>query len=54
MHTSMVFNNGAGLIAPCGASLLLSAPQSGRFQIRRPAGWDGMLAYRLLLSGALR
>ncbi|MFL5802049.1 MAG: hypothetical protein ACJ8CR_09960, partial [Roseiflexaceae bacterium] len=53
MHTSMVFNNGAGVIAPCGAGLILSAPHSGRFQIRRPAGWDAMVAYRLLLSGAL-
>jgi hypothetical protein len=53
MHTSMVFNNGAGVAAPCGVGLLFAAPQSGRFQIRRPAGWGGLEAHRLLLSGSL-
>jgi hypothetical protein len=53
MHTSIVFNNGAGVAAPCGAGLLFSAPQSGRFQVRRPSGWHGLAARRLLLSGAL-
>jgi hypothetical protein len=53
MHTSIVFNNGAGVVAPCGAGLLFSAPQSGRFQVRRPAGWPSMIARRLLLSGVL-
>jgi hypothetical protein len=53
MHTSIVFNSGAGVVAPCGAGLLFSAPQSGRFQVRRPAGWPGLIARRLLLSGAL-
>jgi hypothetical protein len=53
MHTSIVFNSGAGVVAPCGAGLLFSAPQSGRFQVRRPAGWPGLVARRLLLSGAL-
>jgi beta-galactosidase len=53
MHTSIVFNSGAGVVAPCGAGLLFSAPQSGRFQVRRPAGWPNITARRLLLSGAL-
>jgi hypothetical protein len=53
MHTSIVFNSGAGVVAPCGAGLLFSAPQSGRFQVRRPAGWPSMAARRLLLSGEL-
>ncbi|HEY3230094.1 MAG TPA: hypothetical protein VGJ87_12805, partial [Roseiflexaceae bacterium] len=53
MHTSIVFNNGAGVVVPCGAGLLFSAPQSGRFQVRRPDGWAGLAAHRLLLSGAL-
>jgi hypothetical protein len=53
MHTSIVFNSGAGVAAPCGAGLLFSAPQSGRFQVRRLAGWPSMVARRLLLSGEL-
>jgi len=51
LTSSMVFNAGAGGVAPCGRGLLLTAPQSGRFQIRRSAGWAEMQAYRLLLSG---
>jgi hypothetical protein len=53
MHSSIVFNGGAGVIAPCGRWLLFSAPQSGRFQMRRPEGWTDIVAYRLLLSGHL-
>jgi hypothetical protein len=53
LTSSMVFNAGGGGVAPCGHGLLLMAPQSGRFQIRRGAGWDAMQAYRLLLSGEL-
>ena len=33
MHSSVVFSSGAGSIVPCGAGLVLSAPQSGRFQV---------------------
>jgi len=53
LTSSIVFNAGAGGIVPCGRGLLLIAPQSGRFQIRRGAGWAEMRAYRLLLSGEL-
>jgi Glycosyl hydrolases family 35 len=53
LHSSAMFNSGAGAMARCGAGLLLTAPQSGRFQARRAEGWAGMRAYRLLLSGAL-
>jgi hypothetical protein len=53
MHTSVVFNSGAGVVAPCGDGLIFSAPQSGRFQVRQPSGWPSMLAHRLLLSGDL-
>jgi hypothetical protein len=48
-----MFNTGAGALARCGAGLLLTAPQGGRFQSRRVEGWAGMRAYRLLFSGAL-
>ncbi|MEN9934426.1 MAG: hypothetical protein RLZZ387_1005 [Chloroflexota bacterium] len=53
MFSSVVFNTGAGAAAPCGAGLLLTAAQSGRFQLRRRDGWDDMVAYRLLLGGEL-
>ena len=53
LTSSMVFNAGAGGVAPCGHGLLITAPQSGRFQIRRSAGWDAIQAYRLMLSGEL-
>ena len=53
LRSSAMFNTGAGALARCGAGLLLTAPQSGRFQARRAEGWAGMRAYRLLLSGAL-
>jgi Glycosyl hydrolases family 35 len=53
LTSSMVFNAGAGGIVPCGHGLLLMAPQSGRFQIRRSAGWAEMQAHRLLMSGEL-
>jgi hypothetical protein len=48
-----MFNSGAGALARCGAGLLLTAPQSGRFQARRAEGWADMRAHRLLLSGVL-
>lgn len=53
LHTSIVFNSGAGGVAGCGDALLLTAPQSGRFQLRRAAGWLDLVAHRLLLSGEL-
>jgi hypothetical protein len=53
MFSSIVFNAGAGAAAPCGEGVALTAPQSGRFQLRRRNGWDDMLAYRLLLGGQL-
>jgi hypothetical protein len=53
LTSSVVFNAAAGGVAPCGNALLLTAPQSGRFQLRRSEGWAGMLAYRLLLNGDL-
>jgi hypothetical protein len=53
LRSSAIFNTGAGALARCGTGLLLTAPQSGRFQARRAEGWTGMRAHRLLLSGAL-
>jgi len=53
LHSSAVFNSGAGALARCGAGMLLTAPQSGRFQARRTEGWADLQSYRLLLSGAL-
>jgi hypothetical protein len=53
LTSSMVFNAAAGGVAACGGALLLTAPQSGRFQLRRGDGWEGMQAYRLLLNGQL-
>ncbi len=53
LTSSMVFNAGAGCVAPSGSALLLTAPQSGRFQLRRSDGWEGVQAYRLLLNGQL-
>ncbi|HWQ14475.1 MAG TPA: beta-galactosidase, partial [Roseiflexaceae bacterium] len=50
---SVVFNAGAGAVAPCGGGLLLTAPGSGRFQLRRREGWEGLAAHRLLLGGGL-
>ncbi|MBC8077149.1 MAG: hypothetical protein H7Y32_13820, partial [Chloroflexales bacterium] len=34
-------------------ALLLSAPQSGRFDLRRPDGWSDLAVYRLLIDGRL-
>ncbi len=53
MHSSAVFSGGAGVVVPCGAGALVSAAQSGRFQLRRPSGWGELVAYRLTLHGAL-
>lgn len=53
MRSSIVFNGGAGVVAPCGHGLRFSAPHSGRFQVRRPQGWDGLVPYRLLVSGEM-
>ncbi len=53
LRSSIIFNTGAGALARCGAGLLLTAPQSGRFQARRAEGWSNLRAHRLLLSGAL-
>ena len=53
LRSSAVFNTGAGALTRCGEGLLLTAPQSGRFQARRAEGWAHMHAHRLLLSGAL-
>jgi hypothetical protein len=51
MHSSMMFSGSEGVVAPCGNGLRLSAAQSGRFQLRRPEGWNGLRPCRLLLSG---
>lgn len=53
MSSSIMFNGGAGAVAPCGGGLRFSAPQSGRFQVRRPEGWAGLAPWRLLLNGEL-
>jgi glycosyl hydrolase family 35 len=53
LRSSAMFNTGAAALARCGAGLLLTAPQSGRFQARRAEGWADMRAHRLLISGAL-
>lgn len=52
-QSSFAFNNGPGALIECGTALIASAAQSGRFQARRPAGWQDMSAYRLLLNGVL-
>jgi hypothetical protein len=54
LSTSVVFSGGAGGVAPCGAGgLVLVAPQSGRFQMRRGQGWADIACFRLLLNGRL-
>jgi hypothetical protein len=53
MQTSVLFSGGAGGLVPCGDGALLFASQSGRFQLRRPQGWDGLCAMRLTQYGAL-
>src|SRR6185503_8979116 len=53
LRSSALYNTGAGALARCGDVLLLTAPQSGRFQARWAEGWAEMTAHRLLLSGAL-
>jgi hypothetical protein len=53
LRSSAMFNTGAGALARCGTGLLLTAPQSGRFQARRAEGWADMRAFRLLFSGML-
>ncbi|HMO55806.1 MAG TPA: beta-galactosidase [Roseiflexaceae bacterium] len=53
LSSSIVYNGGAGTVAPCERWVLFSAAHSGRFQMRRPEGWADMVAYRLLLSGRL-
>jgi hypothetical protein len=53
LRSSAMFNTGAAALVRCGAGLLLTAPQSGRFQARRAEGWADMRAHRLLLSGTL-
>jgi hypothetical protein len=53
LRSSAVFNTGAGALARYGEGLLLTAPQSGRFQTRRSEGWGELRAYRLLLNGSL-
>jgi hypothetical protein len=53
LRSSAMFNTGAGALARCDPGLLLTAPQSGRFQARRAEGWADMRAHRLLLSGTL-
>jgi hypothetical protein len=53
LRSSALYNTGAGALARCGDVLLLTAPQSGRFQARWAEGWAEMTAYRLLLSGVL-
>lgn len=52
-QSGIAFNNGPGALVACGAALIATAAQSGRFQARRPAGWHGMAAHRLLLNGVL-
>lgn len=51
MHSSIMFSGGGGVVVPYGDGLRLSAAQSGRFQLRRLEGWNGLRPYRLLLSG---
>lgn len=52
-QSGIAFNNGPGALVACGAALIATAAQSGRFQARRPAGWQGIAAHRLLLNGVL-
>jgi hypothetical protein len=54
LSTSVVFSGGAAGVIPCADSgLLLVAPESGRFQLRRGMGWPKVTGYRLLLNGRL-
>jgi hypothetical protein len=53
MRSSAVYSGGAGGVMPCGAGVLLTAAHSGRFQLRRPEGWEDMQARRLLMDGTL-
>jgi hypothetical protein len=53
MQSSIAFNGGAGGAIPCGRGLLLTAAQSGRFQLRRIEGWAGLEARRLTMQGLL-
>jgi hypothetical protein len=53
MQSSAVFNGGTGGYVPCGDGALFTAAQSGRFQVRRPAGWAGANLFRLTMRGEL-
>ncbi|GAB4109445.1 MAG: hypothetical protein Fur005_13220 [Roseiflexaceae bacterium] len=51
MRSSIVFNGGAGGVAPWGSGMILTAAHSGRFQLRHPDGWNNLQIERLLITG---
>lgn len=53
MYSSVVFSHGSAGIVDCQGTLLAFAPQNSRFQVRARYPWGGLLAFRLLLGGAI-
>lgn len=53
MYSSVVFSHGSAGIVDCEGTLLAFAPQNSRFQVRARSPWSELLAFRLLLGGAL-
>lgn len=60
LRTSIVWSGGPAVVAPYdlgaageGQVLFVSSPTSGRLNLRRPEGWERLVAYRLLFDGAL-
>ncbi len=53
MYSSVVFSHGSAGIVDCEGTLLAFAPQNSRFQVRARYPWGDLLAFRLLLGGAL-
>lgn len=50
-ETRFAFDGEAAVVAAAGSGLVLTASGPGRFRLARPAGWAGVRAHRLLLSG---
>ena len=47
------FDRGSGVVATSEDGLVLSAAGPGTFRLERDRGWEGIVAYRLLLDGRL-
>lgn len=52
LQTSLAFSGGAAAIVADQHSLIATAAQNGRFQLRASQPWPEIAAYRLLLNGA--